>query len=127
MKLFQKLPVPLSHMEEIEDLIIGGETGATLNFPQWFSDEEIAYADRATIMPFLLMREYIIRYDYVKPKIDELKLMHELKTRFNCEEDWIALRWKEVRVLLAHDYSHGRISFDHKHDTIGWKANEATK
>lgn len=67
-------------------------------------EQEINYAAAALILDYDEIKSVINKYDTTKPKMDELKLVHDLCVKYSQERTTVIRRIQEVRTLMKHNY-----------------------
>ena len=63
-------------------------------------EQRINYKTAAYIMPLEQIAEELRKYDHSSPKMDELRFIHDLQTRYEQSETAVIRRIREVRKLM---------------------------
>ena len=64
--------------------------------------EDFDYLDLSLKMPLKEIQDVIIFYDQSKPKYDELKLIENLKNKYQVERKDVIKRIKQVRKIMKY-------------------------
>lgn len=91
-----------TRIDDIQSILIGDAiSNETLLEKLNLKDEqEINYATAATILKYKEMKEFILKYDNSKPKMDELKFVQDICRIYGQEATTVIRRIKEVRMLM---------------------------
>lgn len=68
-------------------------------------EQEINYATAAFILDYNEIKDIIIKYDTTKPKMDELRLVHDLCEKYSQTRTTVIRRIQEVRALMSYNYA----------------------
>lgn len=68
-------------------------------------EQKTNYLTAAYVMPYEKMLAELELYDSSKPKMDELKFIHDLQKKYEQEDDAVVRRIREVRRLEKNGYS----------------------
>ena len=75
-------------------------------FSEFFSEIEVDYLMNACIMPYININEELQMYDTTKPKLDELKFIKDLQTKYNVDEKQIITRIRTIRSINKYLIKH---------------------
>lgn len=88
--------IKISRMIEIEEMISLGQNASLIN-------EEREYLEFAIRMPFSEMKTFIEFYDSSHPKLDEIKFISILKTRYKESQENVIKRIRQVRRIMEYE------------------------